>query len=153
MRQSLINHFGSRLRLMFVSNPADLPQFIRRQPVAAAIIHQPRFDPELIPKIRNAQTKSFPIIAHGTNQNLPVDRLVQNNMSPPLLEVVLWEEMARFDSFENHKSKSPTRTNVRVQSANRSDEEVAARSTWKELLNSEVSLTNIRRLLIKEVNS
>jgi CheY-like chemotaxis protein len=152
-RQELVNHFGNRLRLMFVSNPADLPPFIRRQPVSAAIIHQPQFDPELIPKIRGAQEKPFPIIAHGTNQNLPVDRRVQNNMSPPLLEVVLWEEVTRFDSFDHHKTNASPRIDVLVQSANRSDEEVAARSTWKELLTSKANMTSIRRLFKKEINS
>jgi hypothetical protein len=74
-------------------------------------------------------------------------------MSPPLLEVVLWEEVTRFDSFDHHKTNAPARTDVLVQSANRSDEEVAARSTWKELLTSRANMTSIRRLFKKEINS
>ena len=153
MRQELGEHFAGRLQLRFVANIADLPRFISNQPVSAAIIHQSRFEARLISQIRGAQSTTFPIIAHGTSMDVPVDRRVVNNLTPALLEIIIWEEITRCDSFNHHKSKKTSRAPVRVKSANLSDEEIAARSTWKELLNSEVSLSNIKRLLIKEVSS
>ena len=78
------------------------------------------------------------------------DRQVAQSLIPPLLEVLLWEELMRIGLPTQATPSTPERV-IKVSSASRSDEEIAARSSWGELLHAEASLSNLKRLLIKEV--
>lgn len=150
-RRELVEHFAGRLRLLFVAHPADLPELLRRQPVSAVIIHGSGADEALIEMIRATHPRAFPVLVHGFSAPLPVERQVYNNVYPALLEVLLWEEIVRGDPSLLRAVPAAAPAPAPIRSANRSDAEVAARSSWGELLNAEANMTNLRRLLSKEI--
>ena len=92
----------------------------------------------------------IPMVAHGIERTLPVDRQLPDALSLPALEALLWEELTRADPRVWQVVRTED-AEIETHSASLSDFEVARRSTWADLLTAEANFTNLKRLLMKEI--
>lgn len=149
-REAMQNHFAGRLRLFFVVHPRDLVALHRRQSVSAVVFQAPGATASLIDTLRSLSTLHIPMVAHGIERTLPVDRQLADELSLPALEALLWEELTRADPRVLQVVRAED-AEIETHSASLSDDEVARRSSWGDLLTAEANFTNLKRLLMKEI--
>lgn len=149
-RDAMQKHFADRLRLFVVVHPRDLVALHRRQSVSAVVFQAPGATASLVDTLRSLSALHIPMVAHGIEQTLPVDRQLADALSLPALEALLWEELTRADPRVLQVVRVED-AEIETHSASLSDDEVARRSSWGELLTAEANFTNLKRLLMKEI--